>query len=300
MNFPSSPTLNQEYTFSGRTWKWNGRGWVLMSGSPASAAWGDVTGKPSLTIGGETKSLGGASPITWTLADIGAADDDEVVKLAGAQTITGKKTFSQSIDADIDGHAATAGSATTAAALATARQINGTNFDGTANVTTAQWGTARTITIGATGKSVDGSGNVSWSASDIGLGTAAAANLPASAGTAASSSEAVRGDDPRFTGISIKGEAGASYTLALADAGRMIERSHASANTTTVPPNSSVAFPVNTCVYVTQSGAGESSIVAGAGVTINTVDGLKSPGQHAMLALIKRAENTWLLVGGVT
>lgn len=54
-----------------------------------------------------------------------------------------------------------------------------------ANITTATWGTARTLTIGNTGKSVNGGGNVSWSLSEIG---AAASNhthsyLPLSGGT---------------------------------------------------------------------------------------------------------------------
>ena len=52
--------------------------------------------------------------------------------------------------------------------LQTARQINGTNFDGTANITTSYWGTARNFTIGNTTRSVNGSGNVSWSFADIG------------------------------------------------------------------------------------------------------------------------------------
>lgn len=52
--------------------------------------------------------------------------------------------------------------------LQTARQINGTNFDGTANITTSYWGTARNITIGNTTRSVNGSANVSWSFADIG------------------------------------------------------------------------------------------------------------------------------------
>ncbi|MGL5157167.1 MAG: hypothetical protein ACRC9H_19975, partial [Aeromonas veronii] len=52
--------------------------------------------------------------------------------------------------------------------LATPRQINGTNFDGTANITTANWGTARTLTIGNTAKSVNGGGNVAWSLTEIG------------------------------------------------------------------------------------------------------------------------------------
>lgn len=77
------------------------------------------------------------------------------------------------------------GNATTSTKLATARSINGTNFDGSGNITTATWGTARTLTIGNTGKSVNGGGNVSWSLSEIG---AAASNhthsyLPLSGGT---------------------------------------------------------------------------------------------------------------------
>jgi len=59
------------------------------------------------------------------------------------------------------------GNAATATALQTARTINGTSFNGSANITTANWGTARTLTIGATGKSVDGSGNVSWSVDEV-------------------------------------------------------------------------------------------------------------------------------------
>lgn len=77
------------------------------------------------------------------------------------------------------------GNAITSTKLATARSINGTNFDGSGNITTATWGTARTLTIGNTGKSVNGGGNVSWSLSEIG---AAASNhthsyLPLSGGT---------------------------------------------------------------------------------------------------------------------
>ncbi len=56
----------------------------------------------------------------------------------------------------------------TATKLQTPRTINGTSFDGTADITTAKWGAARTITIGNTGKSFDGSENVSWSLDEIG------------------------------------------------------------------------------------------------------------------------------------
>ena len=60
------------------------------------------------------------------------------------------------------------GNSATTTKLATSRTINGTSFNGSANITTANWGTARTIKIGDSGKSVNGSGNVSWSLSEIG------------------------------------------------------------------------------------------------------------------------------------
>lgn len=59
-----------------------------------------------------------------------------------------------------------------AATLTTARSINGTNFDGSANITTANWGTARNISIGGTSKSVNGSADVTWATSEIAAQTA--------------------------------------------------------------------------------------------------------------------------------
>ena len=58
-----------------------------------------------------------------------------------------------------------AGNASSATKLATARNINGTAFDGSKAITTANWGTARTISIsstaGTTGTSINGSANAS-------------------------------------------------------------------------------------------------------------------------------------------
>lgn len=60
------------------------------------------------------------------------------------------------------------GNASTATKLQTACTINGTSFDGSGNITTTNWGTARNITIGNAKKSVNGSADVSWSLSEIG------------------------------------------------------------------------------------------------------------------------------------
>lgn len=56
--------------------------------------------------------------------------------------------------------------------LITARNINGTAFKGTADITTSYWGTKRQFTIGGAIKEVNGSTNVTWSLSEIGAAAA--------------------------------------------------------------------------------------------------------------------------------
>ena len=63
------------------------------------------------------------------------------------------------------------GNSATATTLQTARAINGTSFNGGSDITTANWGTARVLTVGNTGKSVNGSAAVSWSLAEIGIST---------------------------------------------------------------------------------------------------------------------------------
>lgn len=72
--------------------------------------------------------------------------------------------------------AALSGNATTATSLQTARTINGTSFNGSANITTASWGTARNVTIGNTTKSVNGSANVTWTLEEIGASSGGGAS----------------------------------------------------------------------------------------------------------------------------
>lgn len=36
LDFPSSPAVNDTYTYSGKTWRWNGEGWALVTSSDAS------------------------------------------------------------------------------------------------------------------------------------------------------------------------------------------------------------------------------------------------------------------------
>ena len=90
----------------------------------------------------------------------------------------------------------------------------------------------------------------------------------------------------------------ASYTVVLADDGKVVEIASASANTLTVPTNASVAFAVGTQITVIQTGAGQTTITPVSGtVTINGTPGLKLRAQWSSCVLIKRATNTWVALG---
>jgi hypothetical protein len=93
----------------------------------------------------------------------------------------------------------------------------------------------------------------------------------------------------------------ASYTLVLADTGKIVSISNASANTLTVPANSSVAFTVGTTIMVRQAGAGQTSVAGAGGVTVNSRGAaLKLAGQYAYATLVKVATDTWELSGDIS
>jgi hypothetical protein len=93
----------------------------------------------------------------------------------------------------------------------------------------------------------------------------------------------------------------ASYTLAVADAGKVIEMNVASANDLTIPLNSSVAIPVGSTIDIIQYGEGQTTIVATSGVTIRSKEGnLKLTGQYSGATLYKRGTDEWVVVGDLT
>jgi len=88
-----------------------------------------------------------------------------------------------------------------------------------------------------------------------------------------------------------------SYTLVLSDASKIIEMSNSSPTTITVPTDSNVAFLVGTTIDIIQMGTGQTSIAGASGVTVDARNGLKINGQYSGASLLKRATNTWLLIG---
>ena len=87
----------------------------------------------------------------------GKSDSNHTHKYAGSSSAGGAATTALTCT----------GNSATATTLQTGRTINGTSFNGSTNITTANWGTARTLTIGNKEQSVNGSANVSWALSDI-------------------------------------------------------------------------------------------------------------------------------------
>lgn len=96
-------------------------------------------------------------------------------------------------------------------------------------------------------------------------------------------------------------QTGTTYTLALADKGKRVRMNNAAANILTVPPNATVAFPTNSRIELVQYGAGQTTIAAGAGVTIRSSGGdLLMYGQYSVAVLDKLGTDEWLLVGDLT
>ncbi|HNP06576.1 MAG TPA: hypothetical protein PKN99_03065 [Cyclobacteriaceae bacterium] len=90
------------------------------------------------------------------------------------------------------------------------------------------------------------------------------------------------------------------YTLALTDKFKVVETNKATANTVTVPPNSSVAFPIGSYVFVAQYGAGQTTIAAGSGVTLRYSAGLKITAQYDQIGLMKVGTNEWYVSGNLS
>jgi hypothetical protein len=95
-------------------------------------------------------------------------------------------------------------------------------------------------------------------------------------------------------------QTGTTYTLVLTDSSKMVEMSNTSAITLTVPTNASVPFLVGAQVVLLQTNTGQVTVAGAGGVTINGNPGLKLRAQWSSATLIKRATDTWVLVGDTT
>jgi len=100
--------------------------------------------------------------------------------------------------------------------------------------------------------------------------------------------------------LTLNAQTGTTYTLVLTDSAKFVTLSNASAITATIPPNSSVAFPIGTQVNLMQLGAGQVTVAAGAGVTLRSAGSLvKTSAQYAVATALKIASDEWVLIGNL-
>lgn len=105
--------------------------------------------------------------------------------------------------------------------------------------------------------------------------------------------------------LATNAQTGTTYTLVLDDNGKIVEMNNGSANTLTIPLNSSVAYPVGAQINVLQTGTGATTVVVAAGVTLNCTPQVSSNAaklrtQWSSVTLIKRATDTWVAVGDLS
>ena len=100
--------------------------------------------------------------------------------------------------------------------------------------------------------------------------------------------------------VAINAQTGTAYTTVLTDVGKLITITNAAAQSVTIPPNSSVAYGVGDQINIMALATATTTIVAGAGVTLNS-NGAKLVlnGQYAVATCLKTDTNTWVVVGNV-
>ena len=92
-----------------------------------------------------------------------------------------------------------------------------------------------------------------------------------------------------------------SYTLSsLTERDNLIEMGKATAQTLTIPTNATVAYPVGTSIDILQTGAGQVTVAGASGVTVNATPGLKLRAQWSSATLLKRATDTWVVMGDLS
>ena len=101
--------------------------------------------------------------------------------------------------------------------------------------------------------------------------------------------------------IATNPQTGTSYTLALADNGKLVTLANASPVAVTIPLNSSIALPVGAVIMMASYGAGAVTISGAGGVTVVSNGATTaSPvirAQYSSVGAIQTSANNWLVVG---
>jgi len=96
----------------------------------------------------------------------------------------------------------------------------------------------------------------------------------------------------------VNAQTGTTYAPVLSDEGKLVTLSNASSITVTMPQDSTTAFPVGATIDFVGIGAGLVTFSAGTGATVNPTSVTRA--QWSAVTAIKRAANTWLIVGDIS
>ena len=100
--------------------------------------------------------------------------------------------------------------------------------------------------------------------------------------------------------VTLNAQTGTTYTPVLADNGKLVTLSNASAITLTVPTNASVAYATGSIINIQQIGAGQVTVVGDTGVTVTGTPGLKLRAQYSAASIIKTGTDSWTLIGDLS
>jgi hypothetical protein len=99
--------------------------------------------------------------------------------------------------------------------------------------------------------------------------------------------------------LNVRTAATASFSIGATDAGDLLQVNSTGSGTVvvTVPPDSTYDFPIGVQVNLLSVGTATVATAAGTGVTLNGTPGLLLRAQYSSATLLKRAANTWVVIG---
>jgi hypothetical protein len=104
--------------------------------------------------------------------------------------------------------------------------------------------------------------------------------------------------------LGINAQTGTTYTTVLADNGKLVTLSNASAIAVTIPLNASVNYPVGAQINMVQLGAGQVTVAGASGVTVVSTGATASTpqtrAQYSTLTAVQTSTDNWLVMGDIS